>query len=138
MTDKRFKLEESKSLPGWWVLTDTVNLVVIRFEKHKYSETQKITWLDKSVIFHGLTPAEVSSKAAKILREMAEYMQNYHCNIALPEPVFEFKRADDGKLYLIRNKYPRFKIEIQDETPNDRLASDLRKAAEFVRKIGQE
>lgn len=37
----RFKLEKSKEQPGWWVLTDTENLVVIKFEEHKYNETQK-------------------------------------------------------------------------------------------------
>ena len=35
----RFRLEQSTEQPGWLVLTDTENLVVIRFQEHQFNDT---------------------------------------------------------------------------------------------------
>lgn len=36
----RFKLEKSKIDEDWWVITDTDNLVVIKFKEHMFDETK--------------------------------------------------------------------------------------------------
>lgn len=63
----RFKLEKSKETLGWWVLTDTDNLVVIRFEEHKYNETQKVYLLKESEM---ISSPDIEAKLARIMREM--------------------------------------------------------------------
>lgn len=66
----RFVLQKGTQ-PGWWVLADTVNQVVLQFKEHDYNESQKITFLkgDKvpSVMY-----------APRILREMGDYMVENH------------------------------------------------------------
>ena len=42
----RFKLEKSKEKQGWWVLTDTANLVVVQFKEHCFNEEQKAEFQD--------------------------------------------------------------------------------------------
>ena len=73
MRMKRFELKKSDSLAGGWVLTDTVNLVVIKFKEHEFNETQKITLLDEEK-FKNMP--DVAQKIATITREMGEYMFN--------------------------------------------------------------
>ena len=34
----KYIIKESET-PGWWVVTDTDNLVVIRFKEHEFNET---------------------------------------------------------------------------------------------------
>lgn len=132
MTDNRYRLERSKDLPGWWVLTDIENNVVLRFEEHKYNETQKVTFLDDTATRGGLSHVE----AARIMKEMADYLLAHHPRIALPLPVYEFSKTDDGKTILIRNKFPRLKVEILDvdECTNVNLAAALKKAGEYVKR----
>ena len=50
-------------------------------------------------------------------------------------PVFEF-RQDDGndRLLLIRNKFPKFQIEIQDDCDLKQLSDALRAVSEFTSK----
>jgi hypothetical protein len=66
----RFLLQNG-TRPGWWVLTDTVNQVVLQFKEHDYNNSQKVTFLkgDKvpSVMY-----------APRILREMGDYMVENH------------------------------------------------------------
>lgn len=38
---RRFILEKSQDLPGWWVLTDAENLVVLKFKEHEFNESQQ-------------------------------------------------------------------------------------------------
>lgn len=37
----KYTIQESKD-PGWWVVTDTENLVVLKFQEHKFNETQMV------------------------------------------------------------------------------------------------
>lgn len=129
----RFRLEESRDLPGWWVLTDTENLVVIKFKEHEFNETQKITHLDND--------QEVIRKLgaqgiARVLREMGNYMFTHWYSIALPTPVFEFRQDDENdRMLLIRNKFPKFTLEIQDDCDLKKLSDALKAAGEFVMKF---
>lgn len=126
----RFKLEKSQDLHGWWVLTDTENLIVIRFKEHEFNETQKITHLDND--------QEVISRLgaqgiARVLREMGDYMFTHWYSIALPTPVFEFRQDDENdRMLLIRNKFPKLTIEINDDCDLKQLSDALKAAGEFV------
>lgn len=130
---KRFRLEKSQDLPGWWVLTDTENLVVLKFKEHEYNESQQITFLneDKSVI------EKLGAQGiAQILREMGNYMFTHWYSIALPTPVFEFRQDDENdRMLLIRNKFPEFTLEIQDDCDLKQLSDALKAAGEFVMKF---
>ena len=77
---RRFILEKSQDLPGWWVLTDAENLVVLKFKEHEFNESQQVTFIDddKSVI-----EKLGAQGVAQILREMGDYMFT-HWYIALP------------------------------------------------------
>lgn len=132
MEGKRFKLERSVETPGWWVLTDMVNLVVVRFEEHKFFGTQKVSVLDDSKF----TWVDGRSKElGQVMTDMKEYMDDYWYSIANPTPEFEI-RLEEGtdKYYLIRHHNPRFTIELHDECYFEQFSYALEKAAEFIRK----
>ena len=130
---RRFILEKSQDLPGWWVLTDTENLVVLKFKEHEYNESQQVTFLDedKSVI-----ERLGAQGIAQVLREMGDYMFTHWYSIALPTPVFEFRHDDEkDRMLLIRNKFPKFTLEIQDDCDLKQLSDALKAAGEFVTKF---
>lgn len=128
----RFKLENSKEQPGWWVLTDTKNLVVIKFEEHKYNETQKVYLLKESEM---ISSPDIETKLARIMREIGEYMYTHWYSIAMPTPVYELRQDEEtDRLLLLRNKHPRFTLEVEDGCTHKQLADALRKASEFLRK----
>lgn len=60
------------------------------------------------------------------------------CNwysIALPTPAFEFLKDDkNDRLLLIRNKFPRYAIEIQDNCDLKQLSDALKVCGEFVKR----
>jgi len=130
---KRFRLEKSQDLPGWWVLTDTENLVVLKFKEHEFNESQQVTFIDedKSVI------EKLGAQGiAEVLREMGDYMFTHWYSIALPTPVFEFRQDDENdRMLLIRNKFPKFTLEIQDDCDLKQLSDALKAAGEFVIKF---
>ncbi len=130
---RRFILEKSQDLPGWWVLTDTKNLVVLKFKEHEYNESQQVTFIDddKSVIEKLGTQG-----IEQVLREMGDYMFTHWYSIALPTPVFEFRQNDENdRMLLIRNKFPNFTLEIQDDCDLKQLSDALKAAGEFVMKF---
>lgn len=130
---RRFILEKSQDLPGWWVLTDAENLVVLKFKEHEFNESQQVTFIDedKSVI------EKLGAQGiAQILREMGDYMFTHWYSIALPTPVFEFRQDDkNDRMLLIRNKFPKFTLEIQDDCDLKQLSDALKAAGEFVIKF---
>lgn len=129
---KRYILQQSRDLPNWWVLTDIIEGVVIRFEEHRFNETQRVTILDESNLQHD---HDAANKVARILREMTDWMLRYHYSVAMPTPVYELQEDEDtGRLSIIRNKPPRLRIEILDDADNAHLASALRKCAEWLTK----
>lgn len=38
-------LKRSVERPGWWILADRDNLIVVRFEEKRYSETKEVVYL---------------------------------------------------------------------------------------------
>lgn len=57
----RFRIEESKT-PGWWVVTDTHNGIVVRFKDKDYNGTQEVTILDDA---HG-EMGDVAARTATV------------------------------------------------------------------------
>lgn len=133
----RFKLEPSTEKEGWWVLTDTENLVVLRFEQHKFNETQTVSVLNEEDFMS--LPGSPAVRMATVMREMGDWMFRCHYSIAMPMPVYEWREHEEsGNVYLLRNKYPRLAIKIDEEETNIQdIADALRKAAEFVLKGGR-
>lgn len=75
----RFKLEESKERKGWWVLTDTINLVVVRFQEGKFNDTQEVTLLNGNDV----ASMEDAMKQIRVLREMTDWLSENHYKIAM-------------------------------------------------------
>lgn len=125
---ERFKLEKSQDLPGWWVLTDTENLIVLRFEEHNYNDNQKVSVLNDDVI-KKLGVQELS----RALREMGDFMVRYHGDIAFPQP-YGWKYSRDDELLLYRNKFPKFEIHLYDRCDKNDLVKSLHKAIEWLTK----
>lgn len=76
----RFVLEKSQDLPGWWVLTDTENMVAIRFKENDFNNSQKVTILgEKQEVLDKLGV----NGLARVLREMADYLSINHYNTAM-------------------------------------------------------
>lgn len=73
----RYKLTPSGERAGWWVLADTENNIVIRFEEHKFNETQQVSVLDDST-----AETKTTSELARIMREMGDYIVRHHGGIA--------------------------------------------------------
>lgn len=65
----KYRLNESET-PGWWVLTDIENMVVIRFREHEFNETQKVSLLDESRVNPMALP--------RIMREMGDWIAQNH------------------------------------------------------------
>ena len=65
----KYKLEKSET-PGWFVVTDTENLVVIRFKEHEFNETQKVTLIDEDAVNLMALP--------RIMREMGDWLAAHH------------------------------------------------------------
>lgn len=131
---KRFVLRESQDLPGWWVLTDTENEIVVKFKDKDFNGTQKVTPLNDDSV----TLAKVGGVPgyARVMREIGEYMVQYHGDIAFQQP-YGWKYSEDGEeLLLYRNKSPKWELHILSETNKETLANSLRKAAEYLRKGG--
>ena len=71
----RFVLQKSEKVNNY-VVTDTDNNCVISFEKGKFNETQKVTFLEE---VHG----EDFMKVARVLREVGEWLVIHHPEIAI-------------------------------------------------------
>ncbi|UVQ72747.1 hypothetical protein [Bacteroides faecis] len=72
------------------------------------------------------------------MAEMGDYMFSHWYSIALPTPVFEFRQDDkNDRLLLIRNKFPKYTIEIQDDYDLKQLSDALKACGEFVKKVSK-
>ena len=126
----RFRLDKSTEQDGWYVLTDTENMIVYRFQEHRFNETQRVTFLDETI--HNRREAH---EIARMLREAGDYLFSHWYSIAMPTPVFEFRQDDENdRLLILRNKFPRLEIEIKDKCDMKRLSDALKKAGELLRK----
>lgn len=121
----KYVIQKSSTLPNGWVLTDTEEGIVVRFEDGKYNETQKITIIDDK-------PNPSAVELARVLRKMGEWAVKYHSSKCFSQPYgYEYREADDC-LCLYRRNEPRWRLAIEGETDAEHLATSLRKAAEFV------
>ena len=77
---ERFRLEKSQLTKGWWVLTDTVNLVVITFEEGSFNETQKITQIEGGEKYTSMNDVMAQ---VRIIREMSDWLAINHYKIAM-------------------------------------------------------
>ena len=126
----RFILQTSQDLPGWWVLTDTENDIVVKFKDKDFNGTQKVTPLnDDSVI---LAKAGRAQGFARVMREIGDYVARHHGDIAFKQPYGWKYSEDDEELIFYRNKSPKWELHLLTDTNKETLASSLRKAAEFV------
>ena len=124
----RFLMQKSSTLPNGWVLTDTLNGVVVTFEDGQYNETQRTTMLDDEP----LSKYSVTD-LARILREIGEWAVRYHSSKCFSAPYgFEFNKND--RIYLYRRKAPQWRLFPKEEVDPQALAVTLRKAAEFLTK----
>lgn len=76
---ERFVLQPSQE-PGFWVATDTEHLIVIKFQEHRFNETQKITLLNGDKF----ASDEEALRVATYLRELADWLRDNHYNVAMP------------------------------------------------------
>jgi hypothetical protein len=77
---ERFRLEKSQMKEGWWVLTDTENLVVTTFEEGKFNETQRITQLEGGDSYASMNDVMAQ---VRIIREMSDWLAINHYKIAM-------------------------------------------------------
>lgn len=66
----QYSLSPSAEQEGWYVVTDKKAMVVVRFQKGKFNETQKVTHLNDAIP----QPLEL----AAIMRGIAEYLLQFH------------------------------------------------------------
>lgn len=132
--NKRFIIQESQDLPGWWVLTDTENEIVVKFKDKDFNGTQKVTPLnDDNVTLEKVGGAQ---GLARVMVEIGDYMARHHGDIAFKQP-YGWKYSEDGEdLILYRNKYPKWELRLLSDTNREALATSLRKASEYLRKGG--
>lgn len=76
----KYKLEPSQIQSGWWVCTDTENLLVCTFEEGKFNDTQKFTDLEGDDTFKSMD--DVMAKL-RIMREMSDWLAINHYNIVM-------------------------------------------------------
>lgn len=128
MKHNRYKLTPSSENPGWYVLADTENNIVVRWKEGFFNETQKVSVLDDAKIIE-----HTAGEMARIMREIGDYVVRYHGSICFDMTfVFEYDEQED--LYLCRTKYPKWRLHVTDQVPPEQLASTLRKAAEYLTK----
>lgn len=66
----RYILQASNDTPGWWVVTDTENKVVVKFKDHEFNDTQKVTLLEDCHLS--------ALQAARIMRELSDWLAAEH------------------------------------------------------------
>lgn len=134
MMKNKYKLEKSKDIPGWYVITDLEHLIVVKFAEGEFNETQQVTLIRDQEYYINLG----STALARIMREMGDYLARYYGDITFSN-VYGYKYTLDEKFCLYRRKYPKWTLVLDDSDGYIKkdLANSLRKAAEFIIKIKQ-
>ena len=124
-------MQKSSTLPNGWVLTDTLNGVVVTFEDGQYNETQRTTLLDDEP----LSKFNIND-LARIMREIGAWAVKYHSSKCFSQPYgFEYNRNE--KMYLYRRKSPKWQLFVDTADASmdaKQLAASLKKAAEWLTK----
>lgn len=76
----RYKLEPSQLKKGWWVCTDTENLLVCTFEEGRFNDTQKFTDLEGNDTFKSMDDVMAH---LRIMREMSDWLAINHYKIVM-------------------------------------------------------
>lgn len=71
----RYKLEPSQLKSGWWVCTDTENLLVCTFEEGQFNDTQKFTDLEGDDTFKSMDDVMAH---LRVMREMSDWLAINH------------------------------------------------------------
>ena len=67
----RYIVQESKTKQGWWVCTDTDHGVVVKWQAHKFNDTQRVTLLEDNTSMKALA-------IARLMREMGDWLAENH------------------------------------------------------------
>ena len=73
---ERYLLQKSKEQNNWYVATDTLAGIVVKFEKGKFNETQKTTMLE-DLNFHSDTP----TRLATAMKDLTEWLIENHSEV---------------------------------------------------------
>lgn len=73
---ERYLLQKSKEQNNWYVATDTLAGIVVKFEKGKFNETQKATILE-DLNFHSDTP----TRLATAMKDLTEWLIENHSDV---------------------------------------------------------
>lgn len=68
---ERFIIQPSQEQENWWVLTDTENQIVVRFEDKRFNQTQQVTMLEDVETPNPLV-------IARMMREIGDYLAINH------------------------------------------------------------
>ena len=73
---ERYLLQKSKEQNNWYVATDTLAEIVVKFEKGRFNETQKATMLE-GLNFHSDTP----TRLATAMKDLTEWLIENHSDV---------------------------------------------------------
>lgn len=77
----KYRLEPSQLKEGWWVCTDTENLLVCTFQEGKFNETQKFTDLENdNDNYKSMDDVMVH---LRVMREMSDWLAINHYKIVM-------------------------------------------------------
>lgn len=76
----RYKLEPSQLKSGWWVCTDTENLLVCTFEEGRFNDTQKFTDLEGDDTFKSMDDVMAH---LRVMCEMSDWLAINHYKIVM-------------------------------------------------------
>ena len=121
----QYIIQKSSTQPKGWVLTDTENHVVIKFQDGQFNDSQKVTLLEECTV--------TVDELAHVVGAMGEWAARHHGSKCFSNVYGYETSEDESKTYLYRRKFPRWRLELQeDRVTAESLASSLRKAAEFL------
>jgi len=122
---KKYILHYDGGSPNRWTLTDTENNIIVSFNEGYYNETKEISVLGNFVHPDALELSE-------FMIAIENWLKRHHSSI-YSNKTYGFEISEDEKkLFLYRGKDPKWIMEIKGPFDNKRLASSLRKAAEFL------
>lgn len=124
----RFILEQSHDNPGGLVLTDRKLLIVIRFKEKEFNDTQRVSFISDDMERH-----PDIKEITQALRIMGDWLALRHRSAATSEP-HGVELDDDGYTVIYRNKFPRWRLTVQDTAATlAQVGTSVRKASEFLR-----
>jgi hypothetical protein len=78
---ERFRLEKSQLKDGWWVCTDTENLLVCTFQEGKFNDTQRFTSIEGED--EKFPSMDAVMDHLRVMREMSDWLAINYYKIAM-------------------------------------------------------